>query len=595
MKINFLILLSIILCIRLSAQEKIYYGDCKNGFGVKIAGDKSNIYGNYKNGRLNGYGLVLTADGNIFAGFLKDDLCWGKGILLYSKGYIYVGDYVKNAQQGKGTMFVINTQIVDGTWENNEPAQVNKITTQNQKSLCLLGDCEKGPGLIFTDVKSFSCVTADMIVERRPDDYMYFGPRNGEGYMSIMTKNWIYVGMGKDRKPFGEGGMIYSKSKIEYGNWRTITIGDEETPVSTELNKPCPIQVNLLEKFKLPINESVRDLRISNDGKKAVICTGKKSFGFYDVNKKTWTLLSGTDVVDRIEISGNGQYGAYCTETQIKVFDLKTSKLLIAYNDTVYNNFILSPDGQCLIYSTAYPSYIKNIDKAKVLNFKTGKILTEFFTEGSAGDVGHSFDEDSIFYYERPYFVSKNNYLYSYDMYFGILDPFQIHNCFTGERISINFDTTMSHKEYGTNKMLGYSVSPEGNRLMLFKGDKFDIYKIREGKKQTWYPELTVNVDRRFRNREMKDMKVHHYSKISTMYLTNDGKGLVVKLIGSELVIIDLRTKTPDNPLYSKAIGTGIYSFPADKFRSFNNTYDGSRFYFNTKDGTVFVYEVKFN
>ena len=91
-------LASFLLAFSSTAQEKIYYGDCQNGFGVKVAADKTTIYGNFQNGLLNGYALVVMPDGSMYAGFLKDNVCWGKGIMLYAQGYVYIGDYEKNAQ-----------------------------------------------------------------------------------------------------------------------------------------------------------------------------------------------------------------------------------------------------------------------------------------------------------------------------------------------------------------------------------------------------------------------------------------------------------------------------------------------------------------
>lgn len=593
-----LLLVSFLFAIVFNArsQDKIYYGDCQNGFGVKVAADKTTIYGNFQNGLLNGYALVVMPDGSMYSGQYKDNVCWGKGIMLYNQGFVYMGDYVKNAQHGTGTMFAVSRQIIDGTWSNNQPAQVNKIETKNQNSPCILGDCDKGPGHTFKDVTSFACITSDLILERKPGGYQYFGPRKGEGNMTIVTKDWIYVGMGKDREPNGTGAKVWmSGKKYEVGNWGTIEIGKEKTTIFWEKDKTCPVQVNTLSQFKLPLSESLNNLALSNDGKKVVYLTDNSAFGCYDITTKKNSTLSGADKVKRIAISGDGLKGAYCTENQIKIFDLVNAKLLRTHNDTVLNtNFIFSPNGQHLIYSvdSTYIGFMfvrGTKEKAKVLDIKTGRIIKDFETGSTSLNWGRNLCGDKYNYYDCPYVFNSKGNLYSFST-LGI----DIFDYLSGKEIDYGYDTTRFKYETSCN-IQRFTVSPTGNRIALLRDYGLRIFKVVDGNSITWtpdgyFPEMTEYglVTKGFIGEDVQD------TKIRSINYTADGKGLLANT-SDDLIIVDLRFKTPGDPYY-KSPGRIFYTIP---FNTWNNmfgvTADRSKFYLRTDDGEIYIYEVKLN
>lgn len=588
----FIILLFMVTVTISQAQDKIYYGDCQNGFGVKVAADKTTIYGNFLNGKLNGYSLVVMPNGNMYAGFLKDNVCWGEGIFVYAQGYIYMGEYVNNAQQGNGTMFSMNAQIIDGTWNNNQPAQVNKIETKNQNSPCDFGDCEKGPSMTFKDVTSFSCATTDMILERKSAEYQYLGPRSGEGNITIITKEWIYVGMGKDREPYGVGAKVYmSGKKFEVGNWGRIKFGSQETPIFWELNKPCPLQVNLVSQFKLPVTESITDYMLSNNGKRMVVSTEKTGFGFYDSEKKIWKPLSGTDSVMRLAISPDGQYGAYCTKSQIKIFDLAANKLLKTINDKVFRyNFLFSNDGQLLIYSvdTTYqgPWGLTIVaEKARTVNVKTGKRIREFITTNSAND-NKRICGDYYFVPYGPYVATNRNSLFVLG-FLGI----ETYELSTGKEIDYKVDTSKVKLEWSC-RLLRYAVSPSGNKVAEHMDWGTRVFDIKYEPNQTWYPGIYLdNFDKYTTTRKGYFDENIKSTNVYSLYFMSDENGLLA-VTSNDIVLVDLRKKVAGSSISSTG---GVYTFLREDIMDLNTTADGTKIYIRNDRDEVYVYEIKFN
>lgn len=434
-----------------------------------------------------------------------------------------------------------------------------------------------------------------MIVERKPDGYQYFGPRKGEGNMTIVTKDWIYVGMGKDREPNGIGAKVYmSGKKYEVGNWGAIEVESEKITLFWELNQPCPIKVNLLDQFKLPTSNVVKNIALSNDGKKIVFLTENSAFGYYDLITKKISTLSGTDKVNRIAISGDGLKGAYCTDSQIKIFDLSNTKLLRTHNDSVLNhNFIFSPNGQHLIYSvdSTYIGFMfmKSImEKARVLNIKTGKIAKEFETSSTSLNWGRNLCQEIYNYYHCPYVFNSKENLYSFTT-----RNIDIFDYLTGEEIKYSFTTDFENE--ATCDIQRFTVSPDGNKIALLRSHGLNVFKVVDKEGQTWtpngyFPEISdyAIVSKGFIGEDLNDTKIY------SINFTQDGNGLIANTF-EELILYDLRTKKISDPNY-KTSGSISYTIPLNSSKNtFGITADRSRIYLSTENGEISIYEVLFN
>lgn len=587
---------------RCSAQEKIYYGDCQNGFGVIITADKTTIYGNFQNGLLNGYALVVMPDGTLYAGFFKENFCWGKGIMLYPQGYVYIGDFEKNMQQGKGTMFVINTQIVDGTWNNNQPAQVNKIETKNQNSSCILGNCEAGPGHSFKDAMSLACFTQDMIFERKSKEYQYFGPRSGEGFMAIMSKEGVYVGMGKDRMPHGIGGRTDSKGKVEYGNWFTLSVGDTKATFCAEENKPIPIELILKQKFELPLSINVDDIKLSSDGKRAIITSNKKDFLYYDAEKKSVKNLAiDTDFLN-IAISSNGKYGAYCSNGKIKLFDLDQGKEIFTtdYNLNNSTSFQFSPDDQYLYASNMiyfYPLYLG--ENAMVIGVNEKKVLKEYASTNYANKGYTLYGPASIFYKFIPVTsITKNNIGFSYSA-----PNICAHSLISNDTIKVFsgwYDkTTTKLSDTGDGTIMYFTTTLYGDHIALLRGDNIDILNIHQDKGEKGL-EISFEPDFNFTDltatyieNETKEDQLYSIPGINFMNFIGDNNGLIV-FGGNALSLVDLRVKNPKHPNFSQKRKAGVYTLLVYNMLNIYPITNSNSFSFRTKENLVYVYDVNF-
>ncbi|MCK9613741.1 MAG: hypothetical protein M0R16_12750 [Bacteroidales bacterium] len=595
MKTRLLFVLFIFAFIHIHAQEKIFYGDCKNGFGVKVTADKTSILGYFQDGQMNGYSLAIMPNGDMYAGFLKNNVCWGKGIFLYSQGFIYMGDYVNNAMEGSGTLFVPNTQIQDGTFSKNQQVQVTKIETKNVNSTCLLGDCEKGPGLIFENVQSFSCIGKDMIFERRPDGYQYFGPRSGEGYMAIITKEYFYVGMGKDRLPKGEGGKFYNlTSTVDFGNWYSIKIGDQDISICCGLNKTCPLQISLSNQFKVPVNEKINNVKFSKDFRKMMVWLEDLSCVSYDIDKKILSPLSGSDKVRGFAISNDGKFGAYITPDQLKVFDLSTNKVLFTFNDTVISDrLVFTPDNKYLIYCVNKISFsrFKWISElAKVIDLKNGLLVNDFVVDSYTDELGplatYDINSKDFYYfdYHGPLIITDKNQLF-----FNFGNDIKIIDCMTD---SLKKFFKYSYEERRKSLILRFTVSPSGTRLATVNEQGVRIWNAKTAKEETWISETS--------NYTIKDMsesddirdKDFISTKIKSLNFSPNDSSLIIK-IDDNLMFIKLDQKTSGQS-GDKTWFKNYTVLQTIKIPYVVISLDGSKLIYRSWDGVISIYDIKY-
>lgn len=589
MKILFQLAVLLFIVTEINAQEKIIYGDCKSGFGIKMAADKTSVFGYFQNGQLNGYALVIMPTGDTYAGMLKNNTCWGKGILLYSQGLIYIGDYENNVQNGYGTAFIPNTQIIDGTFTNNQPAQVIKIETKNSNSDCLLGDCDKGPGLKFASAQSFSCIGKEMILERRPDGYNYFGPKSGTGYMTIYTKDYIFVGIGKDRLPNGEGGKYYPKTgKVDYRIWTSLPLGDEPLTTYCELNAVCPLQFSFTKKFKIPVKEVIWTTLYSNDCKKIAVKLDNGSFGCYDAEKNIYTSLSGTDKVNSIAMSDDGKFGAYCTDAQIKVFDLMLNKLINTINDSVYSdNLIISADNKYLLYNvkstaTLFGFIASAGHKLRLTDLKKGMVVKDFtavsnsYIQEKSGNFG---GQQYAYYPEDPLTLVGNHIFTNSGSSLNLI------HYLTGKTTSLLFDT-VKIEALQTRNIFKYKVSPKGTRIAIVTDRGIDVINLVSQEHECWISE--TNYSTKLTDPGPYNIYQTKYisTDISSLFFSPDEKMLVIYLY-DKLIFAKL-DNTPKDVKGYKIIQT----VPMPYF--LEHSPNGSKLIYSSLDGEISVYDFKY-
>lgn len=589
MKTFFKLAFLLFLGTEISAQEKIIFGDCINGFGIKMAADKTSILGYFQNGQLNGYALAVMPNGDTYAGMLKNNACWGKGIFLYSQGLIYIGDYENNMQNGYGTAFIPNSQIIDGTFANNQPAQVIKMETKNSNSDCLYGDCDKGPGLKFASAQSFSCIGKEMILERRPDGYNYFGPRSGAGYMTIYTNDYIYVGMGKDRLPNGEGGKYYPKTaKVDYGIWTSVLVGDEPLTTLCEPNSICTPQITFVKKFKIPVQERIWTTLYSNDCKKIAVALENKSFGCYDVDKNTYTSLSGTDKVNTIAMSNDGKYGAYCTDAQIKVFDLTLNKLINTINDSVYSDkLIISANNKYLLYNVNATATLFGFiacpgHKLRLTDLKKGQVVKDFTAVSNSNiqEEPGNFNGLQYSYYPQDPLTVVGNHIFT-----NSGSSFDLIHCLTGKSTSLLFDTVKVDALQSRN-IFNFAVSPKGTRIAIVTDRGVDVINLASREHECWISETDYSTS----VSDPGPYDIYQSQRISTdissIFFSPDEKQVIVYL-NNQLIFAKL-----DNATQNMAGYKIIQTIPISYF--LEHSPDGSKLIYSSLDGEISLYEVKY-
>ena len=108
--------------IRLLPDGKVLEGNCLDGQGTMMWGEKTAIYkGEWSYGLPHGKGEYVDSFGNKYSGEFKLGYFWEKGD-YYSKscGYSYSGDFVMSKRQGNGKITYSNKTGYDGEWFQDE-------------------------------------------------------------------------------------------------------------------------------------------------------------------------------------------------------------------------------------------------------------------------------------------------------------------------------------------------------------------------------------------------------------------------------------------------------------------------------------------
>ena len=124
-------------------QSGCLYGDCENGFGVKLTASEFFIYadvyiGYFKNGLPEGLGESVKGWGNnetAFFGHYKKGIADGKGIFINYNGNITFGDYVNTIAQGNYLTALPDKTVIQGNYNDNSLTYFNEnnILTKSGK------------------------------------------------------------------------------------------------------------------------------------------------------------------------------------------------------------------------------------------------------------------------------------------------------------------------------------------------------------------------------------------------------------------------------------------------------------------------------
>ncbi|WP_295669375.1 hypothetical protein [uncultured Mucilaginibacter sp.] len=121
------------------------YGDCENGFGVKLTSSEFFVYadvyiGYFKNGLPEGLGESVTGWGNTetaFFGHYRKGIADGTGIFINYNGNITFGDYINTIAQGNYLTAVTDKTVIQGNYDDHSLTyfDANGILTKSGKQL----------------------------------------------------------------------------------------------------------------------------------------------------------------------------------------------------------------------------------------------------------------------------------------------------------------------------------------------------------------------------------------------------------------------------------------------------------------------------
>lgn len=114
-----------------------------NGTGYLFE-NSSSYEGGFQDGVFHGYGVIKYKDGTSYSGNFYKSNYHGYGEATYTDG-IYKGNWNEGKRQGSGKFYSLSGSLLfDGTWENNEPVQVQTKPDPYTESLKYFNRTFKG-------------------------------------------------------------------------------------------------------------------------------------------------------------------------------------------------------------------------------------------------------------------------------------------------------------------------------------------------------------------------------------------------------------------------------------------------------------------
>ncbi len=109
--------------IQLSANaddKKCVSGNCINGNGTEVSGDKSTYTGQFVNGKREGKGTLTWPDGKKYTGSFKEGYRTGYGVLVFPSKSRFEGGFLRDQYHGSGKFYNPDgTLKTTGIWSNN--------------------------------------------------------------------------------------------------------------------------------------------------------------------------------------------------------------------------------------------------------------------------------------------------------------------------------------------------------------------------------------------------------------------------------------------------------------------------------------------
>ena len=96
------------------------YGNCENGYGIKVWDDGSKYDGNWKQGQPNGLGNMHYSTGRYYEGEFSNGQCNGRGILYNKDGSVYYDGYWETNQKA-------DHEIVNEKMEDHRPKHIENL------------------------------------------------------------------------------------------------------------------------------------------------------------------------------------------------------------------------------------------------------------------------------------------------------------------------------------------------------------------------------------------------------------------------------------------------------------------------------------